>query len=291
MAPNEDSPDPQEKPEATDHDGGPSESDYDGGGSSPMTPAETLAEADCAQAFRCAARLVRMQRGTLAKCTAEVLTIVNDVLSAKDVVITDAQLLACASALAAAPCGADTPTCNFKGARTAGAQCKTAEQCQTGYCGWSGGTCPVCKDSPAPPSYANANESCAAATCAPGLGCRTSTKTCVPFAKVGEDCTDIPCDYDGGFACAKAGETGTERRCKAISFSQIGGPCVVAPSGPLTPPTLCEGSTCSTNASNTTGTCVAYLTKGSPCGTGPECGRGLVCTNGTCQPTIPDSCQ
>lgn len=257
-----------------------------------QTPAESLAAADCSQAFRCTARLARTQRGTLAKCTADVLGIVNDVLAKADVAITDDQLLACANKLLTAPCGTDTPECNFKGKRAVGMPCAISEQCQTAYCAWqgSGAACPVCSDPPAPTALANVNESCASATCAPGLGCRTSDKICTPFAKLGEDCSNAPCDYEGGFTCGKTTDTGNDLRCAPIVFSQQGGQCLYAPSGTSTP-ILCEGATCTTTASNTTGTCVAYLTKGSPCGSGPSCGRGLSCKAGTCQLSVPDTCK
>ena len=204
-------------------------------------------------------------------------TTIGKEIAAGRVVYSATQAAACAAALGALTCGLfDSPVpaaCDsvLTGTVANGASCYLDEDCANGWCNSTASTCPgTCQ------AFAQLDQSCASAQCAPGLDC-DSTQTCKA-----ESAANGPCPCQAGLWCdSSAGSPGT---CKV---PQTSGPCGTSNSGQCATGHVCVGSPSTT--------CQAMVGLGGNCAAGAAlCGPGYACDTGTNQcvsyPKLGEAC-
>jgi hypothetical protein len=182
--------------------------------------------------------------------------------------------------------GSCTGTC--KPLVAAGATCAAGDQCVSGYvCGSAGGdagTSLACVTS-TPANLAASGAACGYnsttkvnVSCAAGLVCNSSTKTCQAPIKAGATCTPGAGECDLFTYCDP-----TSKTCK--NDPGVGGACGSSPSQDFIP---CTGASyCKFVTGSLVGTCTALSAAGAACKTAEEC-ASKVCTaagdagGGTC---------
>jgi hypothetical protein len=225
-------------------------------------------------------------------------TTIGKEITAGRVAYNATQASACAAALGSLTCSlfsSDTPAACasvLTGTVASGGACYLDEDCATGVCNSTASTCPgTCQ------AYAQLNQSCATATCAPGLSC--DALICKAESAVGGPCpcqTGLWCDSSGaspvckaalalGASCSTASDqcnaltkcAGTPATCQ--SFVGLGASCT-AGSSPFD--SLCGiGYLCS----SVTNKCVSFPKLGEACGT-----SNPVCIASYCDQLVTQKC-
>lgn len=268
------------------------------------------AQAGCALYERCYPTTLRAAYSTVAACQAVFQAYCAPFYDLPGSNSTPADVAACATALANAPCEAASPyVCRFPpGDVAAGGTCAAAAQCATGTCNGAGAaSCGVCgpNTTVAVPSggscapmagkypYCVTHHACIGGVCQPvalegescGAGAMCSPELALHLECRGGVCvragrTGDPCNADGvcapGFVCEPTSNT-----CLAMPAVQPGQPCV------SNVDTNCVGGFCDcTNQANRV--CRAFPGGGEAClpagvcGTVDRCLKGLTCSNGLC---------
>jgi hypothetical protein len=219
--------------------------------------------------------------------------------------ISDADLAACTQAIESADCNVtDLAACDFHGTVPIGGVCSASQLCVSGAaCTYTTSPCGTCV------AYATAGQSCAIATCAPGLTCnvqQSAQPVCVTPIPVGGACTTTgnPCmgtyaciggtcaaPLEAGGSCAVNTNACDENNdtfcvngtCVAPSLAKAGEPC--GQTGPAVA-TACTGLYVACVPTDDAGasTCVAPIAAGSPCGGSipATCAFPMSCVNGVC---------
>jgi hypothetical protein len=229
-------------------------------------------------------------------------------------IVSDAEVEACAQAVASAGCGdvgIQSAACDFHGTVPVGGACGTTQLCAPGAkCSFTSSSCGTCVPAAA------AGQPCHGADCAEGLTCTGAGGTqCVPPVNAGGACTGTgtPCaanylclggvcsaPLEGGASCAPNPDACDEGNgvscvngtCVAPSLAKVGEPCGDV-GGVLT---QCIGLdvACVPTGDAGASTCIAPLAAGSPCNdsSGAMCVFPTVCLNGTCseQPEDAGAC-
>ncbi len=236
--------------------------------------------------------------------------------------MTEANILACESALTAASCNDvfanNVPACTFRGTLADGATCGDGSQCASGFCSHGSDLCGVCADKggagAACPSGSN-DECQTGLVCSSGKLCAkpaglglacddttqpcltgtfcTTAKTCALTVKAGEACPGTYLNFGDGTLCL--GATSTQ-----IGTASKGEPCGLAPDTGL-PPTLCApGSVAGCTLVSggiqlfglpTKGICAAPRDDGFTCTATDICQPAAQCISGTCRIPSGRYCQ
>jgi hypothetical protein len=206
-------------------------------------------------------------------------TIIGKEITAGRVAYNATQASACSAALGSLTCAlftSDTPAACasvLTGTVANGAPCYIDEDCATGTCNSTASTCPgTCQ------AYAQLNQSCATASCAPGLSC-DATQTCKAESAVGG-----PCPCQTGLWCDSSGASPV---CKAALA--LGASCSTA-NDQCNALTMCAG---------TPATCQSFVGLGASCTPGSSpfdslCGIGYLCDSVTSKcvsfPKVGEAC-
>lgn len=246
-----------------------------------------LAQAECARRDACSNRfLIGRTYGDLATCEQRVRDACVTSLSARATGQTAANVMACATAYPAIACadyfnGTNLPTaCQPQpGSLAAGAACRYASQCQSGYCAVPTGTaCGVC--APRPVAGAPCNGPGAPLGCGgQGLTCAgetaTTPGTCVAFGAMGATCDAThPCG--SGLSCTPVGLAAPSRTC------QPAGATVGAACGGASAPGCDNERGLACNTMSRTCQNIALVAGGAACGLGADGGFSSCANSGDC---------
>lgn len=303
------------------------------GGSEKSTPVTatspaigTYVQALCNRQSKCDATGLATEYGDMNGCLSAGKDEAAFGLQLPGAIITEEELDACASAVAALSCDDSidsVPSCQIAGTRSAGQPCESGTQCASAYCAFpdttgttpTGPICGTCGTRQDVGGACTAPEGCkagldcdfsagpgkCAAMIAKGGACLTQGPSCVS----GVRCINAVCTNpvaEGGACDAQLDECAVGFLCQNGTCAAYQQNDVLADVGQAcnnTSNTLCKASTCvgKTGAQ----TCVAFATEGQACAsavevqsdepTNPECGPLLVCESSKCVKVNPLECK
>jgi len=243
------------------------------------------------------------------------------------------QIDTCVSLINSGTCGT-LINCKVAGTLGDGTACGVSVQCSGGLCNTSNATtvpnseltCGKCASYVAPGSpcggttggtcdpgtstcsngtcvaYAQQGQSCATTSCAPGLTCDQTAKTCQAPPSKGQACTSAcqppykcisqTCGdaVQAGGACPNGNECGGSlicdqqtKTCKTVTTVGVGQPCGFVQNQIV----ACNVGLKCQSGNTGAGTCIAPKQAGEACTVGNgDCAEFLYCVNGTC--AVPD---
>jgi hypothetical protein len=217
----------------------------------------------CAKLNECAPAIVKLNYGTVERCSARFAISCKDAVKAPDSGLTATTIAACMAALPGATCDdviyRKVAACAIKGTRSNGMACGTNEQCTTGYCSQSANACGVCS------AFVAAGATCTVTEdCQPGLECSVAGRCIVPGG-AGMTCSETQTCRYGHFceagSCVLTAETAGET-CNADLLSSCN---------------VLKGRYC-----NGSGVCanIGFAENGDPCGL--VAAKFVACSKGEC---------